>query len=181
MIRTISGLALALLSTVVARSALAQTGAPTQAYGFGGAGQLAISSDFQASLMHHTNGGSITQLTLRPAADYFVIPNVSVGGQVAITHVSSGGFSDTAFGLLARAGYHLAFGDIWSFWPKGGLGFDLGTNKRTYLDIYAPVLVHPIQHFFLGFGPALQLDLTNDAERQTGIGLTSVVGGWLPI
>lgn len=50
------------------------------------------------------------------------------------------------------------------------------------VEIFAPILVHPARHFFLGLGPDVYTDLSNDigalSNKRTFLGLSSTVGGW---
>jgi len=166
---------------------------------FGDKGQLTISSDAGLSISNtSTSGvdGSTTQLTLRPAVDYFVVNNVSVGGFIGLDYTSTSGGHTTSFAIGPRVGYNFAFSERFSFWPK--LGFSYSTSSTSIdatvapgttvsssesgnhlaLNLFAPVMFHPVQHFFLGFGPALDTDLTGDA-KQTTIAGRLTIGGWL--
>ncbi len=51
-------------------------------------------------------------------------------------------------------------------------------GNHLALNVFAPVMFHPVQHFFLGFGPALDTDLTGDA-KQTIIAGRLTIGGWM--
>ena len=116
-----------------------------------------------------------------PALDYFVIPNLSVGGVVLFTHTeqSSGSTanqpSETSsinlYGIGGRVGYNIGISDSLSFWPKLGLlyvggstspaGGGNGISTSAFdVQVYAPFLLHPVKHFFFGIGPFLQTDLT---------------------
>ena len=177
---------------------------------FGDQGQLAISNDANLSFIGTStsnNGGSTWALTLQPALDYFVIPNLSVGGVVLFTHSesSSGGpNSETTsfnnYGIGARVGYNIGLGDSLSFWPKLGLLYvggstnppngQQGISSTAFdLQIYAPFLLHPVKHFFFGIGPFIQTDLTSsqssggvsnpNPSKQTSYGLMFDLGGWM--
>jgi hypothetical protein len=166
-------------------------GYPTQrpAQVFGGPGTLAISSDFNLGFTGQSvsnNGPSTWTFTLAPAADYFVIQGLSIGGQVAYAHSHSSltdaaGTSTTndqdTFGIGARIGYNIPISDFLSFWPKVGLIFNVvsgnfgGTGTTTGanngysgnafdVQVYAPLLLHLAPHFFMGLGPGVQTDLT---------------------
>lgn len=80
-----------------------------------------------------------------------------------------------------------------SIWPK--VGFSLAnttvnndgidgiddeeeSNTSVQLNLFAPLMFHPVQHFFLGFGPALDVDLSGDAKATT-IAARLTLGGWL--
>jgi hypothetical protein len=166
---------------------------------FGAAGQLAISSDANLQLTHTsvTDGGdSTTILSLRPAADFFVIDDLSIGGFVLFENDSSSGATEstTTFGIGPRVGYNLAISDTFSFWPKVGLSFQhvsAGTASETSFNValFAPFLVHPAQHFFLGLGPIVSTDLANNVSgagggsaevpKATTFGLAFTLGGWI--
>jgi len=165
---------------------------------FGDKGQLTISSDAGLSISStSTSGvdGSTTNVTLRPAIDYFVLNNVSVGGFVGLDYTSTSAGHTTSFAIGPRVGYNFAFSERFSFWPK--LGFSYTSSSVTSdapvvpgatapsvggdhlaLNLFAPVMFHPVQHFFLGFGPALDTDLSGDS-KQTTIAGRLTLGGWL--
>jgi hypothetical protein len=166
---------------------------------FGERSQVTISSD--AGLYVSTTStsgldGSTTKLTLRPAIDYFVANNVSVGGFVGLEYARTSAVHATTFAIGPRVGYNLAFAEHFSFWPK--LGFSYSSSSTSVdtavppgttsladasgnhlaLNVFAPVMFHAVQHFFLGFGPALDVDLTGNA-KQTIVAGRLTIGGWL--
>jgi hypothetical protein len=164
---------------------------------FGDRAQLTISSDAGLSISNtSTSGvdGSTTNLTLRPAVDYFVVNNVSVGGFLGLDYTSASGVHSTTFAIGPRVGYNLAISERFSFWPKLGFSFSSASvsgnppvipaesntvdGSHLALNLFAPLMFHPVQHFFLGFGPALDTDLTGDA-KQTTIAGRLTIGGWL--
>ncbi|MEO8900716.1 MAG: hypothetical protein ABI488_03665 [Polyangiaceae bacterium] len=168
---------------------------------FGYKGQTTISSDAGLSISNtSTSGvsGSTTSLVLRPAVDYFFANNVSIGGFVGLDYTSASGAHSTTFAIGPRIGYNLAFSDKFSFWPKLGVSYSTTSVSREVvalpnggtvtatdasgnhlaLNIFAPVVFHPVDHFFLGFGPALDTDLSGDA-KQTTIAGRLTIGGWL--
>jgi hypothetical protein len=55
----------------------------------------------------------------------------------------------------------------------------------TYVGVYAPLLIHVAQHFFVGVGPSVTHDLhravdsTQYSNLATTFGASFVVGGWL--
>ena len=195
------------LATAIGAQALADDAAV-----FGGPGQMAVSSDmqlgFQGQSYSAPNGqaspSSTTEVTLAPAADFFVIQGLSVGGQLIYFHVSTSssvpgttGSSADGFGIAPRVGYNIALGDMFSIWPKvffeylatsssnGG-----GSANSFSIGAFVPFLVHPAKHFFLGLGPNVQTQLSNtqsvngqsaDAVKTTQYGLMFVVGGWVPL
>jgi hypothetical protein len=169
---------------------------------FGSAGQLAISNDANTDFVGQSinnNGGSSWQLSVHPAADYFVAQGFSLGGFLDFTHSSASstdplGHSTTtttdSFGLGARVGYNIPFSDALSFWPKGGLEFVHTSNASAgsvvTLVLFAPLLYHPVSHFFFGLGPILSTDVSSsptnglpgDGPKVTTYGLAFTIGGW---
>jgi hypothetical protein len=86
------------------------------------------------------NGGEGTAFALDPAADYFVIRNLSVGANVLFGVLNPAPppqapppspppfpvtrrVSETVFGIAARVGYNLTLTDTISFWPKLYFGY----------------------------------------------------------
>ncbi|HVZ72600.1 MAG TPA: hypothetical protein VHJ20_09515 [Polyangia bacterium] len=182
-------LPLALACTLFASAAHAEgdagfAPAPQTGGGFGTTGQWVLSLGSMTDapfFFHHGDGG--WQLQLAPAADYFIINNVSVGGAVKFAHASGGGANadgvDT-FGLEARAGYALAINGQFTFWPLVGLAVDHTSvnhtsSTSTSLPIFAPVLFHVVPHFFVGAGPSVVIGLSNGGNE---VGLDCILGGW---
>lgn len=180
---------------------------------FGGAGQISIQSDlqlsFQSTSFSAPDGGedpeSRTTITLAPALDYFVADNISIGGQLGYTSTSQGDASSSAITIGPRVGYNLSLSDQVSFWPRLGLWYSSissetevtvpdgmgGTTTQTAdvsgskmgVSIFAPFLVHLADHFFVGIGPNVDMDLSSkvedeDSVKETSFGVRSVVGGW---
>jgi len=172
--------------------------------GFGAPHQWAFSSDaalsFQRQTVSNTNG-SVTTITLAPSVDYFVIKNLSVGGLIGVDYRKAGSSHGTRFQIGPRVGYNFAFSRLLSLWPKlgfsyahtstdyqnvgrinsvTGLNTAIGNNKSNAiaLNIFVPVVVHPAPHFFAGFGPFVDTDLSGD-NRATVWGLKLTLGGWV--
>jgi hypothetical protein len=165
--------------------------ARTPAAMFGATHQLAISSDAGLSISNTSQSGghgSTTTINLAPAVDYFVMDHFSVGGFLRFdwTHVPDG--HSTVFGIGPRVGYDIPFSSIFSVWPKLGLSFattsqsqnggSSETSNNLALNIFVPVMLHPAEHFFLGFGPAFDVDLTGKVKSTTIAGRLTI-GGYL--
>jgi hypothetical protein len=183
------------------QTALPAVAANSPAGIFGDRHELAISSDAGFELSN-TNlsgqGGSTTTLTLRPAVDYFVIDSLSIGGFLGLDYTAPPGGSTTAFSIGPRVGYNLRFSERFSVWPKIGFSFASTTEKRdavtlpdgtrvdptdttntsVQLNIFVPVMFHPVQHFFIGLGPAFDLDLSG-SNKATTIAARLTLGGWM--
>jgi hypothetical protein len=169
---------------------------------FGHGGQFAISSDNALTISNTTvNGvpGSTTTVQLEPAVDFFLIDNLSIGGFVEFMYVSTQGGHASTFGIGPRVGYNFTLSDLISVWPKAGLSIDTtnstgnsvanggaalettsaSTNTTNLaLNLYVPLMFHPAPHFFAGFGPFLDADLTNSARVVTWGGEVTL-GGWV--
>ena len=162
---------------------------------FGLKSQLAISSEVGATIENtHIKGqsGSTTTITLRPAVDYFIIDNLSLGGFIGLDHSSSSGVAATRFAIGPRVGYNIPLASSFSVWPRAGLSFAhtsrsidaIGpvpgqsiSNDGLGLNLYIPVMFHAAKHFFFGVGPALDVDLTGDYKATTIAGRMTI-GGW---
>jgi hypothetical protein len=190
--------ALVLVSSVGnAQSASHQTG-DYPAQRFGEQGQLAISSDAALSIRNTSisDGGSTLTLELAPAFDYFVVNGFSVGGFVSLDYTKSGDNHATRFGIGPRVGYNFTLSDLLSLWPKVGFSYAHTsvtgaiaiTNDATIetttsgnalaLNLFVPLMLHPATHFFAGFGPFLDTDVTGD-HKATVVGGKLTLGGWL--
>jgi hypothetical protein len=165
---------------------------------FGAQGQIAISSDAglfieNSSQSGDADDGSRTRLQLRPALDYFVADNLSFGGFLGIDYTKVTGSDSTTWAIGPRVGYNIPISPRFSIWPKVGFSFTStststdvespltdGDTSATNLalNLFAPVMFHPVEHFFLGFGPALDVDLTGDVKTTTIAGRLTI-GGWI--
>jgi hypothetical protein len=146
--------------------------------GFGAPGQWVISGDFNA----HFNTGDRWQIRVHPALDYFLVPNVSVGGVFGLSYTSgdANNPSQTNIDVGARAGFNLNINDRMSFWPTAGIFVSHvsghpDTNTTT-LGIFAPFLFDLAPHLFIGVGPSFSLGLAGGAGN--GWGIDTTVGGW---
>ncbi len=138
-------------------------------------GTFAITNNAGFGFNQQVNSPPSTSFTLRPALDYFVIPNLSVGGAVEfVSNAPSRAPTITSFSLAPEVGYELALSDTWSFWPQAALSISFPNPGDPYavLKIFAPFLVHPAQHFFFGIGPGFEQGLTSNPS-------TSIVGKFL--
>jgi hypothetical protein len=162
---------------------------------FGDVGQLAISSDAAFSIEHRSSDA--TTISFGPAADYFVMKNLSIGGLLLFNYQSAGAVDSTRFQIGPRVGYNLPFTDMLSLWPKLGFSFthdNISTESEGVeddtevtisrsgshftLNLFAPLMFHPVPHFFVGFGPFLDADLSGD-NKVTTFGGRLTIGGWI--
>lgn len=195
-------LVLAWSATAAAQDNGIAPGAPagSNADVFGAQGQLAISSDTGLSISNTSvsgQSGSTTRLVLAPSVDYFIVDSWSVGGFVSLDYTTTPGSSTTTFAIGPRVGYDLALTRIFTVWPKAGFSFrstNLDTDETVVegetvpgqsdvsnalaLNLFVPLMFHPAAHFFIGFGPALDVDLTGDNKATTIAGRLTL-GGWL--
>jgi hypothetical protein len=181
-----------------AQSATEKTAVFGPAESFGAKRQIAISSDAALNVQRATTSGvsgGTTTLQIAPAVDYFMLNNFSVGGFVAINYVTSGDNHSTRFSIGPRVGYNFALSDLISIWPKvgfsyastsGTVGRPVGdtivstsfSSSNLALNAFVPIMFHPVKHFFVGFGPFLDADLSGD-PRTTVWGGKLTLGGWI--
>jgi hypothetical protein len=163
---------------------------------FGVKRQKAVSSDAGLSISNTSIDdvdGSTTTLVLRPAVDWFFADDISLGGFVGLEYNSSPGGDSTVISIGPRIGYNLPISERTSVWPKAGLAFastsfsedDDGldvdndeSNTSLQLNLFVPFMFHPVPHFFLGLGPALDQDLSGDSKATT-IAARLTLGGWI--
>lgn len=179
---------------------------PGAAAEFGDAGQVVIAVDlpFQQEgtrfgLVRSSismGGGTSTIVVVRPSADWFITPHVSLGGLIGYAR------GDVAFGdagvssessvtelmVGLRAGYDVHMTELISIWGRIELIYahisGVGTGYDLPVIVNVPVLFHPAPHFFLGAGPVFSRDLVanvggNDIARTTNYGLQGIIGGYL--
>ena len=184
----------------IAVAAAAILSTESSALAFGGSadrfpqqGNFVITNQADLGFTQKLNDPTSTSIVIHPALEYFVIPNLSIGGEVIFAYTSQSfgndtgvgptSFSVTQFGLGPEVGYDVSLSDTWSVWPKAELGFvnsspnEGDSSFNLFLQISAPFLVHPAEHFFFGVGPALHVDLTGDA-KTTSIGVNFTIGGY---
>jgi hypothetical protein len=106
-----------------------------------------------------------------------------------------------------RVGVNIPLGELFSWFPRLTVGYEwIRRQERLlsgqslsisgpypspstlesgpYLSAYAPLLVHPVRHFFLGFGPEVFRELSavsggssNFGGQETSFGVGFVAGG----
>lgn len=163
---------------------------------FGDSGQLALSSDV-ALLIQHSSLDSTT-IQFAPAADVFVMRNFSVGGVILFDYTQAKATDTFRFSIGPRVGYNLAFTDRLGLWPKigfsyshtsvstdvsGSQGVTVSTSAsgdHVTINLFVPVMFHPVPHFFVGFGPFLDADLSGD-NKVTTFGGRLTLGGWFDL
>ena len=195
------------LSTSLSSVASAQQ-PPRYPSDFGAKGQISVNVDLpltndapQLAILNtsYTMGqDSTTTVVIAPALDYFVAPNISIGGQLGYRHDSQTpagsaiSFTGTGFIIGVRGGINIPLGSTLSFWPRLSLTYSSWTgggytDSAVPLAIFAPLLWHPASHFFIGGGPVFATELSHQSEaagvsyaqpKRTDIGLQAIVGGY---
>jgi outer membrane protein with beta-barrel domain len=181
----------------------------TTSNSFGLSNQFVLSTNLGTGFTYETRsegGGSDfsvqvgTDLGRVWALDYFVIDNLSIGGQVSYATANDG--DSKRLSVAPRVGYNIALGDDFSLWPQLTVTYTNQTDETEVnnvtveskssafgLGLNVPVLYHITNHFFLGIGPFINTQLSNsvkvgdgdsqDAPKTTQLGLASVLGGYL--
>lgn len=188
----------------------AEGASTSHAPAFGESGQVVFSGEFGiggAKTWYAGTGTSTEALSIAPGVDYFVARHVSVGiafdyGSSKTTGLRPDGIRTTTKaaggGGSLRLGVDIPFTSWLSFYPRGGFrfgtrvvdtragtegyGYDEGLTTAT---LFAPLLVHPASHAFIGIGPYVAYDLvrqikgTDASTPATSVGADLIVGGWL--
>jgi hypothetical protein len=156
--------------------------ATSPALAFGGSaadlgkqGNFVISNRANLGFSQSFHGGGPT-IDLAPELDYFIVPNVAIGGALILHHDDH----NSTFGVQPQAAYHLVISDSWSFWPRLAVTLTAGSPGDVSVELSAPFLLHPVEHFFFGFGPSLTTDVTppSGAHSFNAFGSTFIVGGY---
>ncbi len=172
-------------------------------FGFSG-----YSSNYSGSDAHFSG------YSVAPGLDVFVLDNLSVGADLSVSHSTSTGYgptgalsttASTRLGAGARVAWNVSFSPRFSWWPRltvgystsrveepypsdapAGLGTAVTQQHGGYAVVYAPLLLHPVAHFFVGFGPYVSRGLGQTASNAlrpvhdaTSAGAYVLVGGWL--
>ncbi len=158
---------------------------------FGSAGQVVIASTAELSLGHTTSHeihDSQTQVVVAPSWDVFVRDGLSLGGQVGGSLNLNRAGSTHGFGFGPRIGQGVSLSEMLSFHGTLGLTYSIESNDDEAIEglsgeLFAPLLVHPAEHFFVGLGPHVSHELkkwTGDRRhpRYTSYELASVIGGY---
>jgi hypothetical protein len=161
-------------------------------------GQLAIMGEAGALFTHTSvsGRGSTTSVVFRPAVDYFVIDHLSVGAFTGIEYTSAPGGSTTTYAIGPRVGYDIPLSERFSLWPKVGFSVNSATvkvdamnfggiqtpsssdsNTALALNLFVPLMFHS-HHYFAGFGPSVDADLSG-SPKSTTVAARLVIGGWL--
>jgi hypothetical protein len=178
---------------------------------FGDRDVWVLSGELGAAVTRTVYGGvdsSATSYTINPSFDYFVARHVSLGlggtlGYSSIVSPRADGPKVKAdvmtLGAVGRFGVDIPLSSSLSWYPRASLAvgrtsYDetsgIAANKYAAINVtaglYAPLLVHFVQHAFVGFGPSVSHDLSNKVEDRSGtnnlattIGARLIVGGWL--
>lgn len=143
--------------------------------GFGAQGQLAITGDATAHFDKVNKGGWVFEV--RPAADFFVVPSVTIGAVVGfgIDNAKNKGVL-----VGGRVGYNLNVTPNVGAWARVGIRYnhvspDTGPSVHsTDLTVDLPILYHFAPHFFAGLAPYYNLNVSG----PDSYGFASLVGGW---
>ena len=185
---------------------------PARLSRFGDAGTVVLDAELDgygfATSYQGPNGASYDVFGVVAGVDYFIADHFSLGAILAARHSEAAGLevltgagytnhnTRVSFGL--RPAVEIPLGRVLSLYPRATLGFasesydiesggsaNKGTDDALYVDLYAPLLVHPARHFFFGLGPEVSTDLSrtvnpgNRSNQSTYVGAGLLVGGWL--
>jgi hypothetical protein len=159
---------------------------------FSDRGQLVLSSDAGLSASHTAvqdadESHTFVNVLIQPAADFFVVDRLSIGGLFQIRYRSDPAEDSSDFAMGARLGYNVPFSSRVSLWPRLGAAFarrfespigSRGEADYVFLSLFAPLLFHPVEHFFVGLGPSLSHEFISEYPATT-LAAHLTLGGWL--
>lgn len=184
-------------------------------YHFGEQGDLLLGADltFGAGTSRYAQTKrTATSFLVSPAFDYFVGEHFSVGlgvgvgaSKVAVDSTAGGGVTDTLststtfagnarlavqasltprLSLYPRASFRVSYEDITAR-SVAGAPAEPRENTTLTAELFLPLVVHPVPHFYIGFGPFIARELsrylngTSADVHGTFVGASTMVGGWL--
>jgi len=167
-----------------------------------------VGADVAIGKSHLTLGGSfVFAFTLSGSRTTEAIaPN---GARVE-TEVDSP--SSTVLGFVPRIGYILPLSDVVGFWFRGGFAiyslrtkdypnpneYNVDKNTVFSLDLDPQLTIVPVEHFFIGVGPLLNIPVGGSYTREEArpgrpitefsvdqrvfqLGVTAALGGWFDL
>jgi hypothetical protein len=152
---------------------------------FGARGRILVSGAFSLTNISSSVSGSssVTTIVISPGLQIFVAPEVALGLQLELAHLSDGG-SATVFSFLPSIGYCVELGHHTCLLPQFQVGVQIndfpGVNQTAFeVGGQVPLLFRPAPGFFFGFGPSLLADVSrsNSAGKLLTFGLQSILGG----
>lgn len=177
---------------------------------FGEIGQVVFTGELDLGGGRTTyagTGSSSEAIAVAPGIDYFVARHVSIGFAANFAYGRSVALradgtpaerTITGGGLAPRIGVDVPIASGLSLYPRASIAFGgrtyetrAGRDGYEYREtlttgtLFAPLLVHPATHAFLGLGPYVGHDFTRKLEGgvestpATSYGADLVVGGWL--
>jgi hypothetical protein len=194
----------ALFSAAATLAVTSSAFALTTPAGMGTEGSLTVSADRLFGFLMSSNdktdatttliGIGTTPTTPRVGIDYTVIPKLTIGAAVGIANHSSKDAkgeketSFTSFLLAPRVGYMIDFADSFGIWPRAGITYTRtsfspptgpsGSDTTIDLNLEAPFVLAPANHFAFTAGPFLDLGLSHssdpsvdDLPKSRGFGL----------
>ena len=182
---------------------------------FGDARQWVVTSDLGGGVSYGTRAGtssSTLALVVAPGIDYFVARHVAFGAGISVSHSYAKGTDPTTqatvtnehtgVALSPRVSVDIPLGAWVSWYLRAQVSLGEGwadEESRGSADKYndswlaiggfTPLLFHPAQHVFFGFGPSLSHDFVHDfafpntavspSNRATTVGASFLLGGWI--
>lgn len=144
---------------------------------------------------------SQTLFYLNPRIHYFVVHNISIGGEILVARAGGEGLDGTrtAWGFMPKVGFDLLFGEKFSFYPQAGVGYRrIGWTSKVsgvpgsaaqevdaseswfFADVDLPLFYHPVPNLAVGIGP--QMTFTLAQSRKMGdaeVNYTTTSYRWL--
>jgi hypothetical protein len=131
-----------------------------------------------------------TSFYFNPRIHFFVIDNLSIGGEVLFATFSARQITEqknpdrtidekidespTGFGIMPMIGYNIRISDKFSIWPHGGIGFrhfgweepnEEWSENWWFFNADVPFMLNIAPHFSIGAGPGATFTLSQNRKR----------------
>jgi hypothetical protein len=171
------GCALFVPPAIARAQAPAASGGGPLGQGFGEQGQIVVTGD--AAVNYDKVNGAGWFIQVRPAADYFILPSVTLGAVVGYAMDSA---DRSGFLLGGRAGYNVNITENLGVWARAGISYNNvsqtvaqgGSFSTTAVNLTLPIMYHFAPHFFGALSPYYNLNFSGNDS----LGLATVIGGW---
>lgn len=182
----------------LAAALLISSAAPAADFEFGKQGQLVPNGTL--GFTYQTDGNtSFFLASISPDLAYFIADHLALGlaihyflQKTTARGVDSG--IQTSAGIEPYGAVDLPLSPLLSFFPRAGVEVrsSPGDRRSLALTAFAPLLLHPAPHFFLGFGPGIIAEVvatvpstsvgigqpTQGTSRTVTVLAQSIVGGY---
>lgn len=159
----------------LAAALLISSAAPAADFEFGRQGQL-VPNGTLAFTYQADGNASLFFASISPDLAYFIADHFALGLAIHyfLQKATGPGFDtgiQTSAGIEPYGAVDLPLSPSLSFFPRAGVEIrsSPGDRRSLALSAFAPLLLHPAPHFFVGFGPGIIAEVVATVP-STGVG-----------